>query len=400
MSQPARNIVIQAKPCSRFADRGFEMCEHKGIGHPDTITDGACEAAAHALASAYENAYGRVLHFNVDKGLLIAGKSEPRFGGGRVVEPIKLIVCGRATDGTNQFDMQALVRSAVDDFLRRSLRVDRELFYIIPEIKAGSASLASIFAVGESAHPAHIANDTSFGVGFAPYSMLEQQVLHLAATLRSSGFRLRFPAAGDDFKIMGLRQHDEFRFTVAIAMIDRHIGGVADYFEIKRTIETVLTGALPAGCTVQINALDDPDARDESGLHLTVTGLSAEMGDDGQVGRGNRVNGLITPNRTMSLEAAAGKNPVSHVGKIYNVLAHRIAKEIVEKIDPIDEVEVQLLSTIGQPLDRPQIALIEIGPATSLTASVRKEIDQIVNDRLDGIEMLTSDLAHGSITVY
>jgi S-adenosylmethionine synthetase len=397
MSQPARNIVIQAKPCSRFVDRGFEMCEHKGIGHPDTITDGACEAAACALALAYENAYGRVLHFNVDKGLLIAGTSEPRFGGGRIVEPIKLIVCGRATDGADQFDMQALVRSAVDDFLRRSLRVDTGLFHIIPEIKAGSASLASIFALGGSAR---VANDTSFGVGFAPYSILEQQVLHLAAMLRSSEFRLRFPAAGDDFKIMGLRQHDELRFTVAIAMIDRHIGDVADYFEIKHAIAMTLTDALPAGCAVQVNALDYPDARDESGLHLTVTGFSAEMGDDGQVGRGNRVNGLITPNRTMSLEAAAGKNPVSHVGKIYNVLAHTIAKEIVEKIDPIEEVEVQLLSTIGQPLDRPQIALIEIGSAASLTASVKLEVDRIVNDRLNGIGALISDLAHGLIAVY
>ncbi len=34
------------------------------------------------------------------------------------------------------------------------------------------------------------------------------------------------------------------------------------------------------------------------------SGLSAETGDDGQVGRGNRVNGLITPNGPMSLEAS------------------------------------------------------------------------------------------------
>lgn len=397
MIRLARNIVIQEKSCSRFADRGFEMCEHKGIGHPDTITDGACEAAACALASAYEHTYGRVLHFNVDKGLLVAGQSEPRFGGGRIVVPIKLIVCGRATDGADQFDMHALARSAVDDFLQRSLRVDRGLFHVMPEIKAGSASLASIFSIGKSAR---VANDTSFGVGFAPYSMLEQQVLHLAAVLRSSEFRLRFPAAGDDFKIMGLRQHDELRFTVAIAMIDRFVVGVADYFEIKQAIAMALTDALPTRCTVQINALDDPDALDESGLHLTVTGLSAEMSDDGQVGRGNRVNGLITPNRTMSLEAAAGKNPVSHVGKIYNVLAQAIAKEIVAKIDSIEEAEVQLLSTLGQPLDRPQIALIEIGPAASLTASVGMKVDQIANDRLDRIETLISDLKHGVIAVY
>jgi S-adenosylmethionine synthetase len=52
-----------------------------------------------------------------------------------------------------------------------------------------------------------------------------------------------------------------------------------------------------------------------STVYLTVTGTSAEAGDDGEVGRGNRVNDLITPYRPISLEAAAGKNPVTHVGQ-------------------------------------------------------------------------------------
>lgn len=397
MSTSARNIVIQAKPCSRFAERGVEMCEHKGIGHPDTITDGACEAAACALAMAYKNAWGRALHFNVDKGLLVAGKSEPRFGGGAIIEPIKLIVCGRVSDGADKFDIHALVTDAVGAFLQRSLRTDKQLFNVAPVLKTGSASLASIFASGK---PACVANDTSFGVGFAPYSLLEQEVLRLASVLRSSAFRLRFPAAGDDFKVMGLRQHDDFQFTVALAMIDRHVGNVSDYFEIKHALTDVLAHALPSGRVVHVNALDDPAARDESGLHLTVTGLSAEMGDDGQVGRGNRVSGLITPNRGMSLEAAAGKNPFSHVGKIYNVLAHAIAKDIVEQVDPVDEAEVQLLSTIGRPVDRPQIALIEIAPAPAVTDAVRTRIERVVNDRFDKLEMLMHDLACGLIAVY
>ena len=63
-------------------------------------------------------------------------------------------------------------------------------------------------------------------------------------------------------------------------------------------------------------------------MYLTLLGTSAEQGDSGQVGRGNRVCGLISLNRPMSVEAAAGKNPVSHVGKIYNVLAHELAMRI------------------------------------------------------------------------
>jgi S-adenosylmethionine synthetase len=34
----------------------------------------------------------------------------------------------------------------------------------------------------------------------------------------------------------------------------------------------------------------------------------------------------------MSLEAAAGKNPVTHVGKLYNIAAHDIAQTIVETV--------------------------------------------------------------------
>jgi S-adenosylmethionine synthetase len=397
MTGSARNIIIQEKSGSRHEDRRVEMCEHKGIGHPDSIMDGACEAAACALAVAYQKVCGRVLHFNVDKGLLVAGKSATRFGGGVIEEPAKLIVCGRATDAGNTFNVNGLVRSAVDDFLRRSLRADPHLFRVISEVKPGSASLTSIFA---SEKGAPVANDTSFGIGFAPYSMLEQRILQISAMLRSQAFRLRFPAAGDDFKVMGLREEGEYRFTIALAMIDRHVRSVADYFGIKRDMAVALSDALPSGCQVNLNALDDPGADHEPGLHLTVTGLSAEMGDDGQVGRGNRVSSLITPDRPMSLEAAAGKNPFSHVGKIYNVLAQMLANEIVTKVDTVEEVEVQLLSTIGQPVDRPQVALINVRSAGGATALLRKEVEQIVNYRFDRIDDLMSRLAHGLVDVY
>ncbi len=393
----ARNVIIHAKPMADSAQRPIEMCEHKGIGHPDTLTDGACEAAACALATAYEDACGRVLHFNLDKGLLVAGRSVPRFGGGEISEQIKLIVCGRATRCAGKFDVSEVVVAAVNDFLRRSIRVDPSMFHVVTEIKDGSASLASVYA---SERAVAVANDTSFGVGFAPFSELEQQVLHMAARLRSPAFREGFPAAGDDFKVMGLRLHDEFRFTVALAFIDRYIGSVAHYVETKQMIRAGLALGLPPGSVIRINCLDQIDAHDESGLHLTVSGLSAEMGDDGQVGRGNRINGLITPNRPMSLEAAAGKNPISHVGKVYNVLAQAIAGDIIGSIEGVDEAAVQLLSTIGQPLDHPQVALIEVGPATALTAATRQRINKLVNAWFERIDVVTSDLAHGRIAVF
>jgi S-adenosylmethionine synthetase len=110
---------------------------------------------------------------------------------------------------------------------------------------------------------------------------------------------------------------------------------------------------------VHFNTLDE-EGRGLGGIYLSLLGTSAEDADSGQVGRGNRVNGLISMNRPMGTEAAAGKNPVSHVGKIYNVLAHKIAMEIYTQMEGIKEVYVLLLSRIGTPINKPQIATAQV----------------------------------------
>lgn len=390
-------IVVRQASLPTISGRYVEMCEHKGIGHPDTMTDAVCEAAARELAEVYRKEFGRVLHFNLDKGLLIAGRSEPRFGGGRVVKPPRIIVCGRAANPGGRLDLHAVVTEAVRRYLRENVRVDTRAFSIERAIEDGSQSLQQLFAGGNKIFRA---NDTSFGVGFAPLSTLERSVLQLAATLRSAEFRAAFPAAGDDFKIMGLRTGASRTFTVAVAMIDSQVEDISHYFDIKRRLREYLANRLGGDCDLHINALDDPGARDESGLHLTVTGLSAEMGDDGQVGRGNRVNGLITPGRPMSLEAAAGKNPVSHVGKIYSVLAHQLAAAICDQIPEVTDATVQLLSRIGEPLDRPQVVSVELCASGDIKQALQTKVATVVTDALARVVDLTDRLARGAIPVY
>lgn len=375
----------------------MEICEHKGIGHPDTITDGVCEAIACELAQVYRRQFGQVLHFNVDKGLLVAGRAAPRFGGGRHIAPVKLIVCGRATNPGGTLDIRALAIDAAKRYLANNIRSSSDQFVIVPEIEQGSSSLQQVYA---GRRRVALANDTSVGVGFAPYSTLERRVLQLASIMKSAAFRVKYPASGDDFKIMGLRVGDTFTFTLAIAIIDRHVSGVGRYFELKREMQHYLVEALQAECIVSINALDDPGAHDESGLYLTVSGLSAEMGDDGQVGRGNRVNGLITPGRAMSLEAAAGKNPVAHVGKIYNVLAHRLAGVICRGIPDVEEASVQLLSTIGRPIDQPQAVVVELSTRKRAGSALNRQVEKIVAAELARITELTDALERGGISVF
>ena len=393
----ARNIIVTPLSHRPIEEREVEMCEHKGIGHPDTITDTVCEAASRELSLAYLKAYGRILHHNLDKGLLVAGGSAPRFGGGVCIEPIKIIVCGRATNASPAIDVRGIVGEAARHALERHVRCDLAHFDVVTEIREGSANLKEVFARGGETP---VANDTSFGCGYAPYSRLEQSVLALSRLLTSPEFRTAFPAAGDDFKIMGHRVNGSLHFTIALAFVDRHVDGVESYFASKCAIRDDLADHLGGPATIRINTLDDPAAKDETGVYLTVTGLSAEMGDDGQVGRGNRVNGLITPGRDMSLEAAAGKNPTSHVGKVYNVLAMLMARDIHQRLDGADEVDVKLLSAIGERTDQPQVAAIEVGSKRGFTDELRNNVTAIADEWLENIGRVTSLILEERVVLY
>jgi len=393
----SRNIVVTPFSCIPVEQRGVEMCEHKGIGHPDTVADGVCEAASRALSLAYLKAYGRILHHNLDKGLLAAGRSAPRFGGGVIEEKARLIICGRATRPETAFNVQEIVKNAARGYLEEHLQDAAAGVEIDTHIREGSANLKQVFARSTGVP---LSNDTSFGVGFAPYSRLEQNVLRLAEILRSQAFRKRFPSAGSDFKVMGMRVGNEFAFTVALAFVDRHVASVSDYLQHKAGICEHLKQEIDPGASLQLNTLDDPAATGEGGLYLTVSGLSSEMGDDGQVGRGNRVSGLITPARPMSLEAVAGKNPVSHVGKLYNVLAMLMARDIHQRLEEAEGVTVQILSAIGAPVDQPQVAAIEIQAAHGVSEPLRQEAAKIANEWLGDMPKVTALILDQAVSLY
>jgi S-adenosylmethionine synthetase len=188
-----------------------------------------------------------------------------------------------------------------------------------------------------------LANDTAIGVGYAPLSALERLVLSLEKCINGRERAREHPAWGEDVKVMGVRRGDTVRLTVACAMIGRHLAHMDAYLAEKSALagmaqDLAMECGFPA-CDVSVNAADDPRT---NSVYLTVTGTSAEAGDDGQVGRGNRVNGLITLGRPMVLEAVAGKNPVSHVGKSYNVLAREIAETLVAAVPEIASAQCML----------------------------------------------------------
>ncbi|MEM1702551.1 MAG: methionine adenosyltransferase, partial [Zestosphaera sp.] len=140
---------------------------------------------------------------------------------------------------------------------------------------------------------------------------------------------------------------------------------------------------------------------EKNSVYMTVTGTSAEHGDDGMTGRGNRVNGLITPMRPMSLEATAGKNAVTHVGKIYNVLANKIAVRIIKEVPKVKEVYVKLLSRIGHPIDDPQMALVRLIPVErEAFNAIKSDVVEIVNEELENINKITYEVLSGKVMLF
>jgi S-adenosylmethionine synthetase len=341
----------------------IEFVERKGAGHPDTVCDRASEELSMALSRYYLDNFGRVLHHNVDKCVLVGGRSEAYFGGGRVIEPMYLLLVGRAitkVDGAKEVPVKELAQDVTKGWLKKSFRfLDPEKdIRVDTMIRPGSADLVKNF---NSANGVPLANDTSFAVGYAPLSDTEKLVLQTERLLNSERIKKELPAIGEDIKVMGMLKEGGIKLTIASAMISSQVKGEEEYMEVKREVtERVLdlsTTITKSRVAVDVNTADNSK---EKNFYLTVTGTSAENGDDGQVGRGNRANGLITPFRPMTLEATAGKNPVNHTGKIYNVTAQRIADKLVKEEPRIERAYVYILSQIGKPITEPQSLYLEV----------------------------------------
>ena len=379
-----------------------EVVERKGAGHPDTICDALAEEFSRNLCREYLRRTGRVLHHNVDKALLCGGQAAPAFGGGEGTEPIRMILAGRAvsTIGTEVIPVREIAVEGSRAWLKANLHaLDAERHVRIEAaVRQGSQDLQSLF-LRSGRIP--LANDTSFGVGHAPLSPLERLVLAIEQRLHGRDRNGDRPAWGEDIKVMAVRNRDRLDLTIACAMIGRYLDGVDSYVEHKDALAAWIRECARehgfADCSIAINAADDVAA---GSVYLTVTGTSAEAGDDGQVGRGNRINGLITPLRPMSLEAAAGKNPVSHVGKIYNVLAKRVAESIVASAPEVSEAHCLIVSRIGAPVSRP--ALVHLKLATRDGAEVkglRAKAAELVSVHLERLDELSRELVTGKVPV-
>lgn len=400
-----RNIIVKELNQTYIEDLDIEIVERKGIGHPDSISDGIAETVSEALCKMYMDEFGGVLHHNTDEVQITAGESNPAFGGGQIIKPMDILLTGR---GVSEYDrvklpLDRVAIEAAKNFLDDTIiNLDVELDTVVEcKIGHGSGDLVDVF--NRDGLPS--SNDTSFGVGYAPFSEVETIVNSTEELLNSKSFKKEHPAVGEDIKVMGLREGDKITLTIGCAMVSKYLANKNEYIDVRESLKGIVIDLASKHTNreveVFVNTGDNDEVLDESGYYLTVTGTSAEMGDDGSVGRGNRANGLITPCRPMSMEATSGKNPINHIGKIYNILSNEIANDVVNNIEGIKQMNVMLLSQIGKPIDQPKAASTQVILEEGYKLEdVDKKVESIVDRWLEDISIITENVVNGKAKTF
>ena len=408
-----KNIFVEKLIQKPIEQQEIEIVERKGIGHPDSISDGIAESVSRALCNAYIEQFGEIMHHNTDEVQITAGESDPVFGGGEVIKPMDILLTGRGIaefhnekNGKLEIKKMGLDRIAIaaaKQYLKENIiNLDVETATVVEcKIGHGSGDLTDVF---KRKGGAPSSNDTSFGVGYAPFSETENIVLATENLLNSRDFKKKYPQVGEDIKVMGLRDDNHIILTVASAMVSKYVNDLDHYIDVKAKVhdevQKLAEKYTERNVEVYVNTADVHDPENPS-VYLTVTGTSAEMGDDGSVGRGNRANGLITPNRPMSMEATSGKNPINHVGKIYNLLSNKIANDITENVEGVKQVHIMLLSQIGKPVNHPKAASIQMILEDGYTLeSVSKKAEEITDSWLENITSITDMLVAGKIRTF
>lgn len=385
----SKNIRLVLKEDLGHAN--FEIVERKGKGHPDTLSDTLAEKLSNAYSKYTFDNFGAVLHHNFDKVGMMGGKCSVEFGHGQLIEPIRVLLNGRASSkfGDVNINVKEILINETKKFFEENfpmLNFDTDI-RILYEVSEGS-SPGGVKGHESKRHrwfePESLddlnelknlnCNDTSMGCSFYGYSILENIVYKLEKKLNSVDYKQKHKWLGSDIKIMGFREDNNVSITMCVPQLCNYVNNVESYLnnksQITKEIENFIHELYPEiNLDLYINTRDKIDD-DNMDLYLTFTGSSIEMGDEGFVGRGNRMGGLITPRRFYTMEGICGKNPIYHTGKMYSVASYLISKEIYEKCGV--NCSVEMIGQSGQSLADP----------FKITIYTDKKVDYDVCDKI------------------
>ncbi len=396
--------VVSTNP---MLDIDSELIERKGAGHPDSICDELSSLISQKY-SAYttEHCDGMVLHHQIDKLMMIGGKTEVAFGKGKFVEPIIIVLSGRIS--RSFLGKKLPVEDLIEDVLRSYFAakfpmiefddtvkiIDLLTSYAGPgTLKESKGSIANMFSPVEKTsvrgYEDVVANDTSFCVAYEPLSPLESTVIKLERHLTSDKKRKENKWLGTDIKVMAYREGINVDITACIPQIAAY---VPDYEAYKKNLD-MITSEMHVFCENELPdykvniSTNTKDKYETQNFYLTVSGASLS-GDIGVVGRGNRTNGLITSRKPMSMEGTNGKNPRYYAGFIYAVCTKKIAKRIYDETGFSNIVEI--VSQNGGMLLKPWHTRIT-------TEADANTVKQIVEEELLKIPEITDEFIAGNL---
>ncbi|MGW2710405.1 methionine adenosyltransferase [Streptomyces sp. NPDC001356] len=397
------DVITTTGLATASALTGVEVVERKGAGHPDTLADGVAEAISRAYSRYCLDEFGAILHHNTDKTSLLGGAADVRFGHGELTAPVQVLVNGRITAalGDRPIPVADIVTTAARDYLASALPLLDTARWVDVRPRLTQASSPGAVSAPDTAEreasrqrwfaPRSLddlaerhrmfSNDSSAGVAYWPLGIGEQLAVGIEAHLTAEAFRTAHPYYGTDIKIMAVRHGARVQLTACVPQIARETPDLDTYIARRAQARNLIadlaaTIAPEHHVTVSINTRD-VDTRPE--LYLTATGSSIESGDEGVVGRGNRANGLISMFRPWSAEGVSGKNPVYHVGKLYNLAAAQVARRLHEETGL--DCAVALVSQSGRDLTDPWQAIVQTsGPNAILASRVRRVIAEVMED--------------------
>jgi S-adenosylmethionine synthetase len=399
--------------------RDIQVVERKGAGHPDTLSDALAEELSRVYANYTLKEFGYILHNDFDKVGIIGGKSRVKFGEGSIIKPITLLLNYRASYsfGGSTIPVEDLIADAAKNFLLKRYPQLNDTDLKIMQNWNPSSSPGNVDSKKEGPRKYWFnprgkedlpeleslrANDSVVACSYAPYSIADRICLETENYLNSPEYKAKHKWSGSDIKLQVItHREDSAEVTICVPQIAKYVNSLEEYKEnlevIKQDIEKYVRENISDKIKLKVY-LNTRDNFDLPELYLTAIGSSIESGDIGLVGRGNRINGLISSNHPISIEAPYGKNPVYHVGKIYSILSNKLAKSISELTNAY--TEVYLMSQSGRPIKDPWKVVINNNKLKN--NSERRdivEINRMVKYALEGVEEITKGLVSGELDI-
>jgi S-adenosylmethionine synthetase len=355
--------MISIRRASGPAEASVEVVERKGLGHPDTLADALAERMSVAYSRHCLERFGAVLHHNLDKLYLRGGHCRIGLGEFEMAAPVTLVIGGRvsASFGGDPVGHRELFEETARDYFSTVLpQFDHARWLRVEHATTSRSRFPAWF------HPQILedlpeltcptASDTAVVTAWWPETPAERVTLALERHVNQEGAGPRYREIGQDVKILTVRRDQLLHITVNAAVHPLAATDIGTYEAITGKLRAELdqvAGSLLGGAFKHQLSLNTSAANPYHGkrCYLLGTGSCLECGEEGFVGRGNTHAGYIPLHRPKSAEAAFGKNPVYHSGKVYTIHAAQIARRVFE--ETAAPATVTIASQHSDPLRRP-----------------------------------------------